>query len=91
MTTPAIQPTNPLVLVVDDDPSTRYLLRHFLEREGYAIEEAEDGNQALEIYEQCRPNIVLLDALMPGRNGFEVCEWLQSQHAAERTPSRIGG
>ncbi len=86
MTNSATPPINASVLIVDDDANTRFLLRHFLEREGYTIEEAEDGIQAIEMYEHLRPSIVLLDAVMPGKDGFEVCAWLQSAPPSERTP-----
>ncbi|MCF2971482.1 response regulator [Synechococcus sp. Nb3U1] len=69
--------SSPTVLLVDDDPSTRVYLMHLLVHEGYRVVEAEEGEQALVLYSQSQPQIVLLDALMPGMDGFECCQKLQ--------------
>ncbi len=69
--------SSPTVLLVDDDPSTRRYLAHLLTHEGYQVVQAEDGEQALALYFQMQPQIVLLDALMPGMDGFECCRRLQ--------------
>lgn len=68
----------PLILVIDDDPVARMQLRLCLEGEGYQIIEAKDGTEGLAAYSRIRPNMVLLDALMPGLNGFECCVQLQA-------------
>jgi PAS domain S-box-containing protein len=70
---------HPIVLTVDDDHYTRHLLRRALELEGYAVIEAESGEQALEASTRLNPVIVLLDAMMPGMDGFEVSAKLQAQ------------
>jgi CheY-like chemotaxis protein len=63
------------VLVVDDDPSSRALLATQLQKEGCEIEEAADGLQALATLERHRPNLIVLDLLMPNMDGFEfACE-----------------
>ena len=72
------------ILVVDDDPAVRTLLRRMLVSGGYALEEAIDGPQALEVCSQFRPHVVLLDVLMPGMTGFEVCTRLQSLPDTQR-------
>ncbi|MEN9278035.1 MAG: response regulator, partial [Thermostichus sp. DG_1_5_bins_95] len=54
--------SSPTVLLVDDDPSTRRYLAHLLTHEGYQVVQAEDGEQALALYFQMQPQIVLLDA-----------------------------
>src|SRR5206468_6309874 len=59
------------VLVVDDDPDFRQLLRRALERDGFAVTEAENGGAALERIRVTRPGVVLLDLLMPGMDGFD--------------------
>ncbi|MFQ3584635.1 MAG: response regulator [Cyanobacteriota bacterium] len=69
------------VLLVDDDPATRVYLAHLLTHEGYRVVEAEEGEQALALYAQTQPQIVLLDALMPGMDGFECCQKLQALDA----------
>lgn len=67
----------PVVLVVDDDPLMRQLLRRVMEKEGYQVIEATNGEQGLEAYQQLKPHIVLLDALMPVMDGFTCCTKLQ--------------
>lgn len=62
------------VLIIDDDEGIRELLRLFLLKKGYDVLQAEDGFQALELLEQTKPDLILLDVEMPGMNGLEVCE-----------------
>ncbi|MBN3924063.1 PleD family two-component system response regulator [Nostoc sp. NMS4] len=71
------QESQSLVLIVDDEPFIRLVLRHFLEREGYQIAEAENGIEALTVFKQLHPDIVLLDAMMPNMDGFECCTQLE--------------
>lgn len=69
-------PAAPLVLVVDDEPTMRYLMRRSLTLDGYRVEEAGDGLQALEVFEKTQPDLVLLDIMMPKLDGFAVCDQL---------------
>lgn len=66
-----------LILVVDDDPFMRQLLRKVMEKEGYQVVEAANGEQGLEAYQRLKPHVVLLDALMPVMDGFTCCTKLQ--------------
>jgi signal transduction histidine kinase/DNA-binding response OmpR family regulator len=66
------------VLVVDDDPSTRTLCRRILTREGWVVREAADGERGLEQLRARRPTLMLLDLMMPGIDGFDLLERLQS-------------
>jgi diguanylate cyclase (GGDEF)-like protein len=66
-----------LILVVDDDPFMRQLLRKVMEKEGYQVVEAANGEQGLETYQRLKPHVVLLDALMPVMDGFTCCTKLQ--------------
>src|SRR6516162_4581221 len=75
----------PLVLVVDDDASQRLMARYVLERDGYAVEEAADGRQALEVCAERQPNIILLDAVMPAMDGFRACEHIRLLPGGEAT------
>ena len=59
-----------LILIADDDRFTRMMLRQIMETEGYKVEEAVDGKQCLAAYEQYKPDMVLLDAMMPVMDGF---------------------
>lgn len=62
------------VLIVDDESKIRELVRINLELVGYSCEEAEDGEIAIQKLTSFKPNLVLLDIMMPGKNGFEVLE-----------------
>ncbi|MBW4537880.1 MAG: PleD family two-component system response regulator [Myxacorys chilensis ATA2-1-KO14] len=86
---PEIIPSNhnpPLILVADDDKITRIGLRQAMEQEGYQVVEANDGEACLAIYARMRPDIVLLDAIMPGKDGFTCCVQIQRMNGGGRTP-----
>ena len=63
----------PKVLIVDDDPNIRIALRRMLAYEGYNVSEAEDGRTALSSAMDVLPDLVILDLMLPGIDGFEVC------------------
>ncbi|HEY7526945.1 MAG TPA: response regulator transcription factor, partial [Candidatus Limnocylindria bacterium] len=65
------------VLLVDDDPKIRELLRLYVEREGHRPLFAADGESALELATRARPDVVLLDVMLPGMDGFEVTRRLR--------------
>lgn len=67
------------ILIVDDEERIRRLLRIYLERENYIIEEAEDGTQALEKAMESNYDCILLDLMMPGMDGIEVCQELRTK------------
>ncbi|MYM67197.1 EAL domain-containing protein [Pseudoduganella sp. FT55W] len=67
----------PQVLVVDDDRSTRSTLRHTLQRDGFRVEEASDGQQALAMLARFQPDVILMDAMMPVMDGFTACARMQ--------------
>lgn len=62
------------VLVADDEPNIVVSLEFMMKREGYEVHVARDGRAALEAIRRERPALVLLDAMMPGMTGFDVCE-----------------
>ena len=64
------------VLIVDDSLKTRRMLRRHLTKAGYEVVEAENGETALEEIKTNLPDVVLLDLMMPGMSGFEVCQRL---------------
>jgi CheY-like chemotaxis protein len=74
------------VLVVEDEPENRLLLQVILSTEGYQVVEAEDGRAALEAVERERPDIILLDVMMPGMNGYVVLERLRADPATATIP-----
>ena len=62
------------VLIVEDDPNIRELLQLYLEKDGYAVTLASDGGQGLEKYRAIKPDLVLLDVMMPVMDGWAVCK-----------------
>jgi len=80
------QKESTLILVADDDQFTRLLLRQLLEQEGYQVAEVENGEQCLAAYMSYKPDMVLLDAVMPVMDGFNCCTQLQRLPNGERTP-----
>ncbi|MYN45840.1 EAL domain-containing protein [Pseudoduganella sp. FT93W] len=72
------------VLIVDDDRSTRSTLRHTLQRDGFQVEEAADGAQALAMLAVWQPDVILMDAMMPVMDGFTACARMQQlPHGSE--------
>ncbi len=69
---------NELILLVDDEPSIIELSRMYLERDGFGIETAADGESALAMVERHQPALVVLDVMLPKLDGFEVCRRLRA-------------
>jgi len=65
------------ILLVDDEPSIVSLAQMYLEREGFRVESAGDGLVAIEMVEKLRPGLLVLDVMLPGADGFEVCRRLR--------------
>ena len=70
---------NEKILVVDDDQNICELLRLYLTKEGFQVTLASDGEDALEKYAQIKPDMVLLDVMMPRLDGWEVCRRIRKQ------------
>ena len=70
---------NEKILIVDDDKNICDLLRLYLEKEGYQTFQAHDGEAALAAYTQNKPDLVLLDVMMPKMDGWEVCRRIRAQ------------
>ena len=66
------------VLIVEDDPNIRELLQIYLEKDGYAVTTASDGGQGLAKFRAIRPNLVLLDVMMPVMDGWAVCKAIRA-------------
>ena len=71
------------LLVADDEPNIVISLEYLMKREGYQVLVATDGNQALETIQREKPALVLLDVMMPGKTGFEVCQAVRADPALE--------
>jgi diguanylate cyclase (GGDEF)-like protein len=74
------------ILVVDDSPTIRAALRGLLERMGHTVVEANDGNEALQMYRQDRPGLVLIDVVMPVMDGYESARHMRETSADEWVP-----
>jgi DNA-binding response OmpR family regulator len=67
------------VLVVDDEPIVREVVVRYLERAGHETLEADHGDRARELLESGRPDLVVLDVMLPGTDGLELCRWIRSR------------
>lgn len=74
------------VLIVEDDEFLRSLTAKRLEKENYAIEVAVDGESAISVLDALKPDIILLDLLLPGKDGFEVLKKIRSTEAVKTVP-----
>jgi DNA-binding response OmpR family regulator len=81
-----MDPTVTNVLVIDDEAPIRLLCRVNLEAEGMTVLEASDGDAGLERARDERPDVILLDVMMPGRNGWEVAEELLADERTSGIP-----
>ena len=77
---------NGRILVVDDDESARLLLKIVLEHEGHRVSQADDGLEAVAVFQHEAPDLVLLDLMMPGQDGFTTCRQLQTLPQGTVTP-----
>ena len=73
------------ILVVDDEPNIVVALEYLLQREGYVVYKAYNGQQALETLHSLTPDIVILDVMMPGMDGFEVARKMRNLPSLECT------
>lgn len=85
-TAPSFDLTGRKILAVDDDRVNLRILAGILGSEGYAITQASSGEQAIEKYAKDPPDLVLLDVMMPGIDGFETCRQLRRQHGDKCAP-----
>jgi two-component system response regulator VicR len=71
--------SHPPILVVDDNPDNAHIIRDYLEARGFPITVAYNGDDALKAFAEVKPALVLLDVMMPGRDGWQVCREIK-QH-----------
>ena len=83
---PNIDPSKVNILVVDDIPLNVLLVKKMLQPLGFSTEEAEDGVVAMEMISREKPDLVLLDLMMPRMNGFEVLRRLRADEATKSIP-----
>lgn len=77
---------NANILVVDDQDSVRRLLSKYMEKEGYLVDRAANGIDAIELAKYNKYHLILLDVIMPGIDGFEVCKRIKSSGKSKNTP-----
>lgn len=80
-----MDPRNGKVLIADDEPDIIEILKYNLEKEGYQVITAKDGDEALDKAKQTQPDLIVLDMMMPKKTGMEVCELLRAQTAFKDT------
>ncbi len=73
------------ILIADDEPNIVISLEYLLQREGYAVVVARDGQEALDAIAREQPDLVLLDVMMPHKTGFEVCQAVRADDALKAT------
>ncbi len=74
------------ILVVEDEPDIRKLVQYNLTQERFNVLEAEDGEQALKLLQRERPNLVILDLMLPGLSGMELCKLLRQRSDTAKLP-----
>jgi two-component system phosphate regulon response regulator PhoB len=74
------------VLVVEDEPAQREVLIYNLEAEGYGVSRAEDGDEALVLVQEAQPDLIILDWMLPGVSGIEVCRRLKANSGTRSIP-----
>ncbi|MFQ5975865.1 MAG: PleD family two-component system response regulator [Candidatus Hydrothermarchaeales archaeon] len=74
------------LMIVDDDPGIRFIVKKILTKEGYDVSEAESGENALEKLKVERPNLILLDIMMPGIDGWETCRKIKDDDELKSIP-----
>jgi two-component system alkaline phosphatase synthesis response regulator PhoP len=74
------------IMVIDDEPYIARVIKFKLEQEGYTVYSANDGISGLEKIRQEKPDLVLLDVMMPGLSGYEVCQKIKADTALSQIP-----
>jgi DNA-binding response OmpR family regulator len=69
------------ILIADDEPNIVAAVEFLLQRNGYEVHVARNGDEALKLVEACNPDLVLLDVMMPVRSGYEVCKRIRENDA----------
>ena len=77
---------NPLILIADDDRSTRYLIKAALEQNGFDVVEAENGAEAVTDFQSNQPDLVILDIVMPQMDGYEACRRIRAHPNGAAVP-----
>jgi len=73
------------ILIADDEPDILEIIQYNLQNEGYAVAAVKNGNDAIDMAKSFQPDLIILDIMMPGKNGIEVCNILRMQPAFKET------
>ena len=73
------------ILIADDEPDILEIIQYNLKNEGYDVATAKNGNDAIDLAKRFQPDLIILDIMMPGKNGIEVCNMLRKQPAFNDT------
>ncbi len=76
----------PVVMIVDDDPATLHVLSHTLAHDGFSVIEASNGQEAVDAFEQARPDVILMDVEMPGMDGYQACTAIRRSKRGANIP-----
>jgi len=74
------------ILLVDDELEIVFLTKKMLEKEGYDVRAAKNGKQCMAMLEESRPDLILLDIMMPGENGWDVCRKIKENNKTKAIP-----
>ena len=85
------EPVPPSILVIDDDETTRHVLRAILEREGYTVLDAPDGDKGIRQYQENPTDLVITDIIMPGKEGIETIRDLRQEFPNVKIVAISGG
>ncbi len=76
----------PKILVVDDDTKIQMVIRIMLEKKGYTVKCVSSGIEAFKVLDEFSPDLIMLDVMMPGMSGYEVCQKLKSDESTKNIP-----
>ena len=79
------------ILIIDDEPQIRLVMRKMLESEGYTVTDAADGKEGLESYQENPPDLVITDLIMPGKEGIETIRELKEKNPEVKIIAMSGG
>ncbi len=82
-------PQRPRAVIADDDAVIRRVLGLLLQREGFEVHSAGDGEQAVVLVREVRPDVVFLDAMMPGTDGYDACRQIRSEQGETSRPTIV--
>ncbi len=74
------------ILVVDDEAGIRYILRRTLENAGHEVAQADSGEMCLEKFDEVQPDLILMDIMMPGMDGWEACKTIKERRPQDPIP-----